>query len=58
MLSIARVRELMDDPALSDEEAAAIRDICHRWAEFALAAYLNAEEAEDIDDALTPNSQP
>ena len=48
----------MDDPALSDEEAAAIRDICHRWAEFALAAYLNAEEAEDIDDALTPNSQP
>jgi hypothetical protein len=48
----------MDDPALSDEEAAAIRDICHRWAEFALAAYVNTEEQEDIDDSVISNSQP
>lgn len=33
MLSIERVKELMGDPKLSDEEAAEIRDSCRAIAE-------------------------
>lgn len=53
MLSIDQVRDLMEDPSLSDEEATAIRDACHRWADFAIEAYVNGKGPGEHSPAVT-----
>lgn len=38
MIPLERVKELMGEPEMSDEEAEAIRGACYAWAELALQA--------------------
>lgn len=43
MLSIERVKELLEDKTISDEEAEKIRDACYEFVELALEKYLSEE---------------
>ena len=52
MLSIERVRELMNEPTLSDEEATRIRDICHALAESIIEAAEYQEELKKNPPSL------
>lgn len=60
MLSIERVKEILGNPSLSDEEAEQIRDECDAWAALVVDAmeYSGSDwENEDWYKAK-PNEQP
>jgi hypothetical protein len=47
MLSIEHVKQLLDDPSLSDEQIAEVRDVCRALAEFVLDEW----RYEELGDA-------
>ena len=47
MLSIKKVKELLEDKNISDEEAEKIRDACYEFVELALDKYLSDKKTTE-----------